>query len=454
MKKLKEKRRRNKKQAKKGEEEPDTEIPSDTEHIAENGADFEDGENVASPKISKAKKRKKSNDMETVPEQTDVKAKKSTKRKREPSEENGATSTIVPDKKRKKAEEADAPKDPNSPSAEETPKKKRRRNRKKKNNSKKNKYAHLALNRKGQEAKDSTKDNSESMLDNENANTNRVIMTINSSKKLSKKKEGDHTDKEGKICSTPNDHSQTTTDNGTSTNKIRPSKMEDGADVHGNPKKQRKKAKLSLKDVETESANPVKNVPNLEKVKKRKAGPPSTEAKKVKTESAAKKQTSNQSVLSDTKKKKMKDNFQKGNKVNGEDTALKDLRGKVKNVKGMKTEDSKNMLELQQRQKTLLKALIKSGKKDQESTDLKEKKKKKNKKQKSSEAPSTEIQGKKTKAESAMLKEQAVETPVTKSGSASAKSQVDNSTAKISSIWGLKASTLGNKAQEKLNAAR
>ena len=463
MRKLKEKRRRKKKQDKKAEEDADEEMLSTTENMQEKNTS-------ATTKISKTGKQDNEGDTEIQSDLSTPKVNRSNKRKDITAEED---KEIIPKKKRKKTKENVGEKDESLASSsllsEETQKKKRKRNRKKKNNSKKNKYAHLALNRKIEVAEGCA----EGKFDMSGKKCESPLTPIEASQiyeQANKKSKVDSGIKIEKVTNVLKESSETQermnfVTNSSNTVKSTKSGSEAVLNVNVNKAGKKKKQKLGLASDKAESPDSVSVSPEIKK-NKRKGDPVSTpeQKKKAKKIPESGKQNSNDIVSSQVKKKK-RDKTEKRIKNGAENTEVQDAKNEINNVKDIKMFDPQKLLELQQRQKKLLQALERSGRdnENKDSSNMKEKKKKN--KFKSSEIVTSKNQLHNTKSSIANVnkveKSARTKSDLThQTNKTSLKSQSQknsdpgNSSSKKQSMWGEKASAMSSLAQEKLNAAR
>ncbi|GFR61963.1 ribosomal RNA-processing protein 8 [Elysia marginata] len=460
LRKLKEKRRRKKKQEKKDGGNAVAESTASTDDKTEH-------ENSLASKLIKPGKQDSSTETEIHSDVTDQKVKKSKKRKNA-SDELDEESSGAQKKKRKLKKEKDEDSDTNLPSsvsAVETPKKKRKRNRKKKNNSKKNKYAHLALNRKEKECEGSSNSIIVGLSGNGSENNPSTINTRPSTVQPVQKNKTDKTAKEEKVTQCID----TTIANGTGEEKTKQSKLETDAnlqdDIIQTKKKKKKNKELDTMPEETKECAG-NHSSEISKNNKRKSDTLLIPAKKRKAIRSLEEQSSRE-TLSPKAKKKNKDKVKTRKSSEAETTATQDAGDEGCSTKTGEKADPKKMLELQQRQKLLLQALGKSDKshEDKDCGNMKERQNRKKKKSESLQDPTSNMkQFNNTKPGKVNLKNQKEKNSISKASSAvdtsvslkelENKETSNNNAGKKKSMWGDKASTLGNQAQEKLNAAR
>ncbi|RUS87288.1 hypothetical protein EGW08_004968 [Elysia chlorotica] len=441
--KLKEKRRRKKKQDKKTEGDGD-------EESSLNMGEMQETEPTVTAKIKKTGKKNNEIDSESQSDPAASKVKKSNKRKDITQTDDEELSTS-PKKKRKKTEKNEEENDKSMDSAvttEETPKKKRKRNRKKKNNSKKNKYAHLALNRKVKETdvavtENSGEKNDSTQTPDEAPQASKQTAKQNDVKSRTKAKKEAAKDVLNESCET----SEKATPILNHKSSTKPGKE----DVpNANVKKGEKKKKKILDEAQdkAESADPVGVSLETKKIK-RKGDTVSTPERKNKAQKVLEELNEINSPIA---KKKKRDKLEKVIKNGDNDT-------EVQAHKNSKTVDPKKVSELQQRQKKLLHALGRAGSSNENLDSKNVKENKKDKKKKSSEV-SKEIQSQNTEASKASLKNGVAKSagknsdPADKANKKSLEVQSKAKGGDSSSKKGDKFSAMGSLAQEKLSAAR
>ncbi|GFN88164.1 ribosomal RNA-processing protein 8 [Plakobranchus ocellatus] len=479
IRKLKERRRKQKKRNDKSGEinskEESSALSSSIEHKHEAKKDSTLSLNKSDASLQRNQKRLKIGDKK----ESGVKGaekKKPNKRKRASSAEEADDLSITPKKKKIEVDKVAAVS--NVQSELEATGKKTKRKRKKRSNSKKNKYAHLALNRKENGTSESgNHEKSDAMSSPGNAESNQQVRKLKTDEKqLFERK---------KVIQPPKDLSE----------KDKSGKKRT-IDMHHSPSKSLKNAKLRTATADS-SVLDYTDMKNISKVGLNNKHKPSSDTENEIADAVDfstkknRKRKKDSSAATEIKLLKVEKTFGKQNLTNM-DSSHNKLKKKNKaveeNVKLQKGKKSSNvktssalgatnkicesvdpskMLELQQKQKKLLRLLTihGNGDKGSESTTSKTTKvqeKKRNKKNKlempcttiQSQKPNSSIKNVKKKLENVSRIKQE-ESADTSKVPAVSKQQHDNSTStSTSSIWGAKATAIGSQAQEKLNAAR